>query len=88
MEELLTVKEVASVLKTNVAYVHRLRKQGLLKFMKLGSLKCRRSTLDRFIRESEGFDLTNPENVKLLECNPEDREEAAGLEQEEQYDRN
>ena len=32
---LYTVKEVASLLKTNVDYVHKLRKSGLLPFLKL-----------------------------------------------------
>jgi len=34
--ELLTVKEVSEVLKTNVSYVHKLRKAGLLQFIKIG----------------------------------------------------
>ena len=34
---LYTVPEVAKLLKTNVAFVHRLRKAGLIRFMKLGT---------------------------------------------------
>lgn len=66
-EELLSVKQVASVLKTNTAYVYRLRDAGLLKFMRLGSLKCRRSALDEFIRSMDGMDATDPEHIKPLE---------------------
>lgn len=66
-EELLTVKQVASVLKTNTAYVYRLRDAGLLKFMKLGTLKCRRSALDAFIRSMDGMDATDPEHIKPLD---------------------
>lgn len=66
-EELLTVKEVAAVLRSNSGYVYRLRDAGLLKFMKLGNLKCRRSTLDAFIRSMDGMDVTDPMNIKPLE---------------------
>ena len=44
-EQLLTVKDVSSLLKCNVATVHNLRKTGLLRFLKLGSYKCRVSTI-------------------------------------------
>lgn len=66
-EELLTVKQVASVLKTSAAYVYRLRDAGLLKFMKLGTLKCRRSVLDDFIRSMDGMDATDPLHIKPLD---------------------
>lgn len=66
-EELLTVKQVAATLKTNPAYVYRLKDAGLLKFMKLGNLKCRRNTLDEFIRSMEGMDATDPMHIKPLE---------------------
>lgn len=65
-EELLTVKQVSQVLKTNTAYVYRLRDAGLLKFMKLGTLKCRRSALDEFIRSMDGMDVTDPLHIKPL----------------------
>lgn len=66
-EELLSVKQVSQVLKTNTAYVYRLRDAGLLKFMKLGTLKCRRSALDEFIRSMDGMDVTDPLHIKPLE---------------------
>lgn len=64
---LYTVPEVAKLLKTNVAFVHRLRKAGLLRFMKLGTYKVRAAELDRFLAASEGLDLTDPDNVHELE---------------------
>ena len=68
MEEMLyTVKEASEILKCNVDYVHRLRKAGLLKFMKLGSYKVRKSEIERFLDASEGYDLTNPERVVKLD---------------------
>ena len=68
---LLNVKEVAAVLKTNVDYVHRLRKAGLLPFLKIGQYKVRKQALERFLSEYEGHDLTDPFSVKELKYNVE-----------------
>lgn len=65
-EMLYTVKEVAEILKTNVAYVYKLKNVGLLKFMKLGSIKCRKSTLEAFLEKYDGMDLTDPGNIVEL----------------------
>lgn len=65
-EMLFTVKETAEILKTNVDYIHKLRKAGLLKFTKIGSYKVTRRELERFIEWSEGKDVTNPEQVVEL----------------------
>lgn len=67
MEVLFTVKEVSELLKCNVDYVHKLRKSGLLPFLKLGSYKCRKQALEEFLTKHEGQDLTDPFNVKNLE---------------------
>lgn len=65
MEEMVyTVKEVASILKTNVDYVYKLQRAGLLRFMKIGSLKCRKSTLEAFLARYDGMDVSDPFNVK------------------------
>ena len=61
-----TVPEVAKLLKTNVDYVHKLRKAGILKFLKLGSFKVRKVELDNFLAKYEGKDLTDPFNIKDL----------------------
>lgn len=63
---LLTVNEVAEVLKTNVDYVYKLQRTGLLKFIKIGRLKCRRSTLEDFLEKFDGMDISDPEEVKEL----------------------
>ena len=60
---LYTVKEVASILKTNVNFVYELIKRGLLPAMKLGSYKIRKDTLDRFLEKYEGYDLTDLKNI-------------------------
>ena len=64
MDELYTVQEVADILKTNVSYVYKLQKAGLIRFIKIGRLKCRRSTLEAFLTKYEGCDVTDPFNVQ------------------------
>ena len=66
---LYTVKEVAALLKTNVDYVHKLRKAGLLPFLKLGQYKVRKEALADFLSRYEGKDLTNPFQIKELDYN-------------------
>lgn len=63
---ILTVAEVAAELKTNKNYVYRLIKAGLLPAIKIGSMKVRRESLDKFITTYEGMDLTDTENIKAL----------------------
>lgn len=63
---LYTVKEVAELLKTNIDYVHKLRKAGLLPFLKIGQYKVRKQALDIFLERYEGKDLTDPFDVKEL----------------------
>ena len=69
---LYTVKEVAELLKTNVDYVHKLRKSGILPFLKLGQYKVRQEALQDFLKKYEGKDLTNPFDVKELDHNDKD----------------
>lgn len=58
MEDILfTVKETAELLKVNVDTVHKLRKMGLLPFMKLGSYKIRKQALLNFLEEYEGKEI-------------------------------
>lgn len=67
MEQVLfTVKEVSQLLKCNVDTVHKLRKSGVLPFLKLGQYKVRKQTLDEFLKKYEGKDITNPYEVKDL----------------------
>lgn len=66
-EELLDVKEVAEILGIPEKRVYELNKAGVIKFLKIGSYKCRRSTLDKFIAKIEGMDYTDPYNPKPLE---------------------
>lgn len=63
---LYTANEVAKILKVNVDYVHKLRKSGILPFLKIGQYKCRRSSLEKFLQDYEGKDITNPKYVRDL----------------------
>ena len=63
---LYTVKEVSELLHTNTTYVYMLIKSGLLPVMKLGTYKIRRDSLNQFIADCEGKDLTNPNNISMI----------------------
>jgi len=63
---LYTVKEVSELIHTNQAYVYSLIKAGLLPVLKLGSYKIRRESLNNFLADYEGKDLTNPNNVAAI----------------------
>ena len=57
---------MAELLKTNIDYVHKLRKAGLLPFLKIGQYKVRKQSLELFLERYEGKDLTDPFDVKEL----------------------
>ena len=68
MEDMLyTVKEVAKILKTNVDYVYKLKNAKVIRFMKIGSLKCRKSTLEKFLEKYDGCDISDPFNIRRME---------------------
>lgn len=66
---LYTVKEVSELLHTNPTYVYTLIKAGLLPVLKLGSFKVRRESLNKFLADYEGKDLTDPNNIGMLNNN-------------------
>lgn len=66
---LYTVKEVSEIIHTNKAYVYALIKAGLLPALKLGSFKIRKEALEKFLKENEGNDLTNPMNINKIKIN-------------------
>ena len=63
---LYTVKEVSELLHTNPTYVYALIKAGLLPVLKLGSYKVRRESLNKFLADYEGKDLTDPNNICIV----------------------
>lgn len=63
---LYTIQDVAKALKVSRSKVYELKRKGLLPFMKLGAWKCRREALEKFLREYEGYDLTDLSNIRPL----------------------
>lgn len=63
---LYTVEEVASILKINKNAVYDLIRKGILTALKLGRLKVTKPTLLKFLREYDGKDLSDLENIKEL----------------------
>ncbi|KHD35177.1 hypothetical protein NL50_14885 [Clostridium acetobutylicum] len=64
---LLSVSETAKRLKTNRNFIYELINKKLLIAIKLGSLKVRNSEINRFLKENDGKDLTDLENIKELQ---------------------
>lgn len=64
--ELLTVKEVAKEIKTNTNYVYKLIRSGKLVGIALGSMKVSKDSLERFIEQYQGYDLSNPDEPKPI----------------------
>ena len=54
-----TVQEVASILHSSPNYIYELIRKGYLPAIKLGSLKVLKSTLERFLIQNEGKDLSD-----------------------------
>lgn len=61
-----TVAEVAKILKVNKNYVYQLIEKGLLKALRLGSIKVPKECLVDFIRNNTGKDLYDLDNVQPL----------------------
>lgn len=64
-----TVKEVATILHSSPNYIYDLISKGYLPAIKLGSLKVLKSSLERFLIQNEGNDLSDINNVKKLSLN-------------------
>lgn len=64
-----TVKEVATILHSSPNYIYDLISKGYLPAIKLGSLKVLKSSLERFLIQNEGNDLSDINNVKKLGLN-------------------
>ena len=64
---LYTVTEVSELLKINRNSVYSLLKSGVIRGLKLGSIKVTRAELLRFLEENVGKDLSDLNNIKELE---------------------
>ena len=63
---LYTVKEAAYVLGCNVHLVYNLVNKGLLPALKLGSLKIRKTSIEKFLDKYDGMDLTILDNIVVM----------------------
>ncbi len=61
-----TVHEVSNILHSSPNYIYELIKKGYLPAIKLGSLKVLKSTLERFLIQNEGKDLSDLNNIKKI----------------------
>lgn len=64
---LMSVTDVVKRLKTDKATVYELIKRGLLRALKLRSLKISNSEVNRFLRVYQGMDLSDLDNIKEIE---------------------
>lgn len=66
-DELLTVEEVAKLIKTSKNTVYDLMNRGLLDYLVLGRRKVRRYTLEKFLEEYDGYDLSDLDAPKKID---------------------
>lgn len=64
-----TVQEVAKILHSSPNYIYSLIDKGYLPAIKLGSIKILKSTLEKFLLENEGKDLSNINDIKKIPTN-------------------
>ncbi|MEG2014014.1 MAG: helix-turn-helix domain-containing protein [Anaerovoracaceae bacterium] len=65
-KSLYTVSEVRAILRVSTGTVYTYINLGLLPAIKLGSLRVRRKALEEFLEKYEGYDLSNPKEIKSL----------------------
>ena len=61
-----TVQEVAVLLHSSPNYIYTLIEKGYLPALKLGSIKILKTSLQSFLINNEGQDLSDINNVKKL----------------------
>lgn len=66
MDKLYDVKETAALLKTNPKTVYELMNSGLLPYLIIGRRKVRSTSLDKFLADYDGYDLTDPAQPKRI----------------------
>ena len=61
-----TAQEVAKILLASPNYVYELIRKGKLKAFKLKSIRILKSALEDFLKQNEGNDLSDIDNVRRL----------------------
>ena len=59
-----TVEEVATIMRASKQYVYTLINANQIRELKIPHTRIRKSELERFFRDNEGKDLTNPNEPK------------------------
>ena len=57
MENIMTVKQIASALQTDIHAVYKIINDGQMKYMKLGGIKVRESEFNDFVRWMDDKDV-------------------------------
>ena len=65
-DSLFSVKETAKYLGISKNKVYDLIHSGLLPAIKIGGLKIRSTSLQNFLATYEGYDITDPENIRKI----------------------
>ena len=61
-----TTHEVAKILHSSPNYIYELINKGKLKAIKLKSYKICKSALEEFLKENEGNDLSDIDNIRKI----------------------
>lgn len=61
-----SVQEVAKLLHSSPNYIYALIEKGVLPAIKLGSIKIPKTSLEKFLIEYEGKDLSNLDKIEIL----------------------
>ena len=61
-----TAKEAAKIIHCSPNYIYELIEEGYLPAIKLGSIKILRTTLEQFLIENEGCDLSDINSVRKV----------------------
>ena len=61
-----TTQEVARILHSSPNYIYELINKGKLKAIKLKSYKICKSALEEFLKENEGNDLSDIDNIRKI----------------------
>lgn len=75
-KQVYSMYETAKILGTDVHNVYEFQKAGILHCIKIRSLKVSQKEIDRFIDWAQDKDLTDPWNVKEIDCGVCGRTEA------------
>ena len=61
-----SAQEAAKIWHSSPNYIYELVKKGKLKAVKLKSIKILKSTLEDFLKENEGNDLSDIDNIRKI----------------------